>query len=61
VIKTSPHLYFVGNQPEFGTKTIKGPEDRSVRLIAVPSFAKSREIVLVDTETLDVSRVRISV
>jgi DNA polymerase delta subunit 2 len=31
-----------------------------VRLIAVPSFASTREIVLVDTETLDVTKVKLS-
>lgn len=52
-----PHLYFVGCQPEFSTKTITGPEGQSVRLITVPSFAETKELVLVDTETLEVSLV----
>ncbi|KAJ1329220.1 DNA polymerase delta subunit 2 [Microdochium nivale] len=59
VMRTCPHLFFVGNQPQFGTKVITGPEGQSVRLIAVPSFSATGEIVLVDTETLDVKRVRI--
>jgi DNA polymerase delta subunit 2 len=60
VLKDCPHLYFAGNQPEFGTKVIHGPEGQSVRLITVPSFAATKEIVLVDTETLEVSKVQIS-
>ncbi|KAK4138706.1 hypothetical protein BT67DRAFT_431241 [Trichocladium antarcticum] len=60
VMKECPHLYFVGCQPEFGTKIIEGPQGQMVRLILVPSFAATREIVLIDTETLDVSRVKIS-
>ncbi|KAL8376283.1 hypothetical protein RB595_007397 [Gaeumannomyces hyphopodioides] len=60
IISQCPHLYFVGSQPEFGTKTITGPEGQSVRLVTVPAFSKSREIVLVDTETLDVTLVKIS-
>lgn len=60
VMKECPHVYFVGCQPEFGTKIISGPEGQEVRLIAVPSFSKTKEIVLVDSETLDVSRVKIS-
>jgi DNA polymerase delta subunit 2 len=59
-MKTCPHVYFVGNQPEFGTKLIQGPDGQTVRLIAVPSFSASRELILVDSETLDVSRVRIA-
>ncbi|EGO61163.1 hypothetical protein NEUTE1DRAFT_76964 [Neurospora tetrasperma FGSC 2508] len=59
VIKECPHLFFVGCQPEFGTKVIHGPDGQAVRLIAVPSFSETREVVLVDTETLDVERVKI--
>lgn len=61
VMKKCPHVYFVGCQPEFGTRVITGPEGQAVRLIAVPSFSESKEIVLIDSETLDVSRVKISV
>ncbi|KAI0866095.1 DNA polymerase alpha/epsilon subunit B-domain-containing protein [Xylaria cubensis] len=60
VMHTCPHLYFVGNQPEFGTKAIQGEDGQTVRLIAVPSFSATKEIVLVDTETLDVSTVKIT-
>ncbi|KAI1501103.1 DNA polymerase alpha/epsilon subunit B-domain-containing protein [Biscogniauxia marginata] len=66
VMQTCPHLYFVGCQPEFGTRVIRPSDSDSdssaaVRLVAVPSFAATRELVLVDSETLDVSRVKISV
>ncbi|KAJ0117185.1 dna polymerase delta small subunit [Diaporthe amygdali] len=60
VMNNCPHVYFVGCQPTFGTRVITGPEGQAVRLIAVPSFSESKEIVLVDTETLEVSRVKIS-
>lgn len=60
VMKDCPHLYFIGSQPEFGTNVIQGPDGQMVRLIAVPSFSATREVVLVDTESLDVSRVKIS-
>lgn len=59
-MKECPHLYFVGSQDEFGTKVIEGPQGQMVRLILVPSFSATREIVLVDTETLDVSKVKIT-
>lgn len=61
VMKTSPHLYFVGNQPEFGTRVIHGLDGQTVRLVTVPSFAKTKEIVLVDAETLEVTKVKIEV
>lgn len=60
VMSHCPHLYFVGNQPEFGTKTITGPAGQEVRLVALPAFSASKEFVLVDTETLEVTRVKIS-
>lgn len=58
VMTTCPHLYFVGCQPAFGTKLIDGPEGQRVRLISVPSFSETKELVLVDTETLEVTRVK---
>lgn len=60
VLKSCPHLYFVGSQPRFSTRTIRGPDDQTVRLVTVPSFARTGEIVLVDTETLETSVVRIA-
>ncbi|KAK6951863.1 hypothetical protein Daesc_006388 [Daldinia eschscholtzii] len=60
VMQKCPHLFFAGCQPEFGTKVIHGPEGQTVRLVAVPSFADTQEIVLVDTETLDVTKVKIA-
>ncbi|KAI1799378.1 DNA polymerase alpha/epsilon subunit B-domain-containing protein [Daldinia bambusicola] len=60
VMQACPHLFFAGCQPQFGTKAIEGPEGQTVRLVAVPSFADTREIVLVDTETLEVTKVKIA-
>ncbi|EPE10301.1 dna polymerase delta small subunit [Ophiostoma piceae UAMH 11346] len=59
VLDDCPHVYFAGSQPEFGTRMITGPEGQRVRLVCVPSFAVSREVVLIDTETLEVTRVKI--
>lgn len=60
VLGSCPHLYFVGCQPKFGTKVIQGPAGQSVRLVTVPSFSETKEIVLVDTETLEVTKVNIT-
>ena len=51
----------MGSQPKFDTATIEGPEGQVVRLIAVPRFAETGELVLVDSETLETSVVRITV
>lgn len=60
MLKSCPHVYFVGCQPEFATKVIHGPDGQSVRLIAVPSFSETKELVLVDVETLEVTKVKIA-
>ncbi|KAK3377772.1 DNA polymerase alpha/epsilon subunit B-domain-containing protein [Podospora didyma] len=60
IMKQCPHLYFVGSQPEFGTRVIEGPDKQMVRLVLVPSFSGTREIVLLDMETLDVTKVKIA-
>ncbi|KAI1169227.1 DNA polymerase alpha/epsilon subunit B-domain-containing protein [Nemania serpens] len=59
VMHACPHLYFIGSQPRFGTKVIRGEDGQAVRLVAVPSFSATGEIVLVDSETLEVSRIKI--
>ncbi|KAK0720057.1 DNA polymerase alpha/epsilon subunit B-domain-containing protein [Lasiosphaeris hirsuta] len=58
VMKECPHLYFIGCQPEFGTTVITGPDGQVVRLVLIPSFSATREVVLVDMETLDISTVK---
>ena len=56
-----PHIYFAGNQPKFGTRTIQGPADQRVLLISVPKFSESKTIVLVDLETMVVEQVEFKV
>ncbi|KAF3186150.1 hypothetical protein TWF106_005681 [Orbilia oligospora] len=53
VIETCPHVYFVGNQSEFGTRLTHGLNNQEVRLITIPRFSETGELVLVDLETLD--------
>jgi DNA polymerase delta subunit 2 len=61
VMNSCPHVFFVGSQPKFDTAEIEGPEGQTVRLIAVPKFAETREIVLLDSETLEASVVSFTV
>ncbi|KAF2665912.1 hypothetical protein BT63DRAFT_427704 [Microthyrium microscopicum] len=61
VLRECPHLYIVGDQPQFQTRTITGPSGQSVRLVAVPSFRKTGTLVLVDGETLEVSTVQFAI
>jgi DNA polymerase delta subunit 2 len=59
VIEETPHVFFVGNQPTFDTAVIEGPSGQVVRLIAVPAFNESAELVLLDMETLEAKSVKI--
>ena len=54
-------MYFVGNQPKFETTTIEGPSGQRVRLIAVPKFQETGEVVLLDTDTLEVELMKFEV
>lgn len=54
-------MYFVGNQPNFDTSVIEGPAGQSVRLIAVPKFKETGELVLLDTDTLEVEMMKFEV
>ncbi|KAI9818080.1 MAG: hypothetical protein M1827_000705 [Pycnora praestabilis] len=61
VIEECPHVFFVGNQPKFDTTVIEGPAGQSVRLIAVPKFRETGEIVLLDMDSLETEIVKFDV
>lgn len=61
VLRECPHLYIVGNQPAFDTSVIEGPQGQMVRLIAVPSFRETGELVVVDMETLEAETVKFEI
>jgi len=61
VLTSCPHLFFVGSQPKFDTASIEGPDGQTVRLISVPRFAETGELVLVDSETLEAEVIRFAV
>ncbi|KAL8800619.1 MAG: hypothetical protein Q9200_007193 [Gallowayella weberi] len=61
VIEECPHVYFVGNQPRYDTVIIEGPVGQKVRLICLPKFRETGEIVLLDTDTLEPEIVKFEV
>ncbi|KZF24751.1 hypothetical protein L228DRAFT_228821 [Xylona heveae TC161] len=58
VIEECPHVYFVGNQPKYDTIVIDGPAGQAVRLIALPKFSETGEVVLLDMDTLETEVVK---
>ena len=61
VIEECPHVYFVGSQPHFETAVIEGPNGQSVRLIAVPKFKETGEVILLNTDDLEVECLKLEV
>ena len=60
VIEESPHVYFAGNQPRYESIVIEGPIGQAVRLIAVPKFKLTGEMVLLDVDTLETEVIKIA-
>ncbi|KAI5969005.1 cdc1 [Candida margitis] len=57
-----PHIYFVGNQDKFETGTYICPDSGAqVRLISIPEFKSTGEIVVLDLATLEVESVKIEI
>lgn len=56
VVRAAPDVYVVGNQPAFATDTIEVPHAQgthTVRVILVPEFARTQQVVVLDAETLE--------
>ncbi|KAI8644698.1 DNA polymerase alpha/epsilon subunit B-domain-containing protein [Parasitella parasitica] len=60
IIERTPHVYFIGNQPQFEDSLLLGPNGQKVRVILVPSFAETGIMVLVNLGTLECNAVHIS-
>lgn len=60
VLKETPHLYFAGNQEEFGTRKVDLPGTEST-VVSIPRFSETGQLVLVNTSTLEVRTVEFGV
>jgi len=53
VIESLPDVYFIGNQSKFSNRLIEGPNNAKTRIIMIPSFIKTHQLVLLNVKTLD--------
>ncbi|GAA5892090.1 hypothetical protein JCM6882_005692 [Rhodosporidiobolus microsporus] len=57
ILKQTPHVYFIGNQPSFSTRLVSSADADgnaiTVRIVCVPRFCETGEVVLVNTKTLE--------
>lgn len=60
IIEQTPHVYFIGNQPQFEDRLLSGPDGQKVRIILLPSFAETGIMVLLNLRTLECSSFYIS-
>lgn len=60
VIEECPHVFFVGNQPEYKTSLLEGEDGQQVRVVLIPKFSETGQIIVVDLDTLDVEAVKFS-
>jgi len=59
ILRHSPHVYFVANQDKFETRLADAPY--KIRIVSVPSFSKTQEVVILDLATLECSTVSFQV
>ncbi|CDS05496.1 hypothetical protein LRAMOSA08024 [Lichtheimia ramosa] len=60
IVDQSPHVFFVGNQSKFEHSLIEGADGQKIRVIMVPSFAKTGSIVLLNLSNLDCTEIQIT-
>jgi DNA polymerase delta subunit 2 len=54
----TPHIYCIGNQPRFETAMVQQENGQRTRVILLPKFCESGDVILVNPVTLDVKLVR---
>ncbi|GAA6020218.1 hypothetical protein JCM10207_004376 [Rhodosporidiobolus poonsookiae] len=57
ILHQTPHVYFIGNQPSFATQLVDSTDAEGspvqVRVVLLPRFCETGEIVLVNTKSLE--------
>lgn len=64
ILTQTPHIYFAGNQPYFDARLVEGTGDNGgqvqVRLVAIPKFSETGELVLINlnSPTLETTTIK---
>lgn len=53
MLKESPHIYLIGNQPLYSTRLLRGASGQKVRLVTLPSFAETGTAVLININSAE--------
>ncbi|KAK5778351.1 DNA-directed DNA polymerase delta subunit POL31 PWA37_000399 [Arxiozyma heterogenica] len=59
ILNEWPHLYVVGNQPDFARRNIKTSNGNQISMLAIPEFSKTGKVVILDLVTLQTEIVQI--
>ncbi|KAG0592894.1 hypothetical protein KC19_1G288400 [Ceratodon purpureus] len=60
ILESCPHVYFCGNQPQYGSRLVTGPSGQKVRLVCIPKFHTTSTAVLVNLKDLDCFVLKVS-
>lgn len=61
ILKKWPHVFFIGNQPEFAVRDAHLEGGITVKIISLPEFSRTGEMVILDLGTLSTELVTIDV
>ncbi|KXN69961.1 hypothetical protein CONCODRAFT_90607 [Conidiobolus coronatus NRRL 28638] len=61
IIEDCPHIYFASNQSKLSTKLVTGTNGQKVRLLTIPKFQSSFEVILVSLNSLNVKKIDLSI
>ncbi|KAJ8913214.1 hypothetical protein NQ315_016157 [Exocentrus adspersus] len=52
ILDDCPHVFFAGNQEEFGTRMVTGSDGQKIRLISIPEFCNTFQAVMLNLKDL---------
>ncbi|KAL9940769.1 hypothetical protein V8E36_000257 [Tilletia maclaganii] len=59
LIREAPDIFFVGNQPAFATSLYENPDGHRTRVVLLPRFSATGDVVLLNLHTLECNLVNV--